>query len=113
MARPQAIKVLPSADKAGAATVAGEGARAAILLDEGSVRVRRIVLDEGGSIPPCRMEDDVVFVVLQGEVVVTVDGRDTRVSYPDAVFVPGGAATRSMFAGDPALVLAVLCHRQS
>ncbi len=85
------------------------GARAAVLLDQGQAKVRRIELDAGGAIPPCEMNEDVVFVVLRGSVMVTAGPEEELVAAPGAVYVPGGAVTRSLRALGPSLILAVLC----
>jgi len=90
-------------------TSAGPGARAAVLLDEGRAKLRRIELHAGGMIPPCQMSEDVVFVVLRGSVVVTCGPDEELVAAPGAVYIPGGAATRSLRALEPSLILAVLC----
>jgi len=87
----------------------GPGARTAVLLDEGQAKVRRIELDAGGVIPPCQMSEDVVFVMLRGSVAVTCGEDEELVAAPGAVYVPGGALTRSLRAIEPSLVLAVLC----
>lgn len=107
-----------------------------ILFDEAGWTVRRIALPQGGAIPPCRMQHDVVFTVLEGRVVFTAHdstdaGADERIAdagdaqryvgggqvaeiaAPGALFIAGGATTRSMKAVEPALVLAVLCRRAS
>ena len=85
------------------------GARAAVLLDEGQARVRRIELDAGSVIPPCQMSDDVVFVMLRGAVIVTSGADEELVAAPGAVYIPGGATTRSLRALEHSLILAVLC----
>ena len=85
------------------------GARATVLLDQGKAKVRRIELDAGGVVPPCRMSDDVVFVVLRGSVLVTAGSEEELVAAPGAVYIPGGATTRSLRALKPSLILAVLC----
>ena len=85
------------------------GARAAVLLNQGQVKVRRIELDAGGMIPPCQMSEDVVFVMLRGSVMVTSGADEELVAAPGAVYVPGGATTRSLRALEPSLILAVLC----
>ena len=85
------------------------GARAAVLLDEGQAKVRRIELDAGGVIPPCQMSDDVVFVMLQGSVLVKSGADEELVVAPGAVYIPGGATTRSLRALEHSLILAVLC----
>jgi len=97
-----------------------------VLLAEGGFKVRRVALPAGAVIPPCRMEHDVVFVVLAGRVLFTVgeepnggaaaesaaaaDVETAEVAAPGAVFVPGGATSRSMRALTQSLVLAVLCR---
>jgi quercetin dioxygenase-like cupin family protein len=91
------------------AAAAGPAARVAVLLDEGRVKLRRLELEAGGEIPPCRMSDDVVFVVLQGSVVLTCEGDEKVVSAPGAAYVPGGSATRALRALEPAVLLAVMC----
>ena len=96
----------------------GGVADVAMVLDEDSCTVRRIALAEGGRIPPCRMRHDVVFVVLRGRVIfTTADASDeiggaesAEVVAPGAVFVPRSAASRSMRAVEPSLVLALLCR---
>jgi quercetin dioxygenase-like cupin family protein len=85
------------------------GASACVLLDEGQAKLRRIELDAGGVVPPCQMSDDVVFVVLRGSVLFTSGADQELVAAPGAVYVPGGATTRSLRAHEPSLVLAVLC----
>jgi len=86
------------------------GVRAAVLLDQGQTKVRRIELDAGGAIPPCQMAEDVVFVVLRGLVTITSGADEELVAAPGAVYVPGGPTTRSLRAAEPSLVLAVLCR---
>ncbi|MDD8024930.1 MAG: hypothetical protein PHI34_00330 [Acidobacteriota bacterium] len=81
-----------------------------VLLDEGRVKIRRIDLAAGGSIPPCRMQEDVVFIVMSGRVTFTTDDSTSIVDAPGAVYIPGRGATRSMTAESPARVLAVLCR---
>ena len=83
-----------------------------VLLDEGSVKVRRIDLAAGGTIPPCRMQEDVVFIVMSGRVAFTTDDSTSNVEAPDAVFIPGRGATRSMAAETPSRVLAILCREK-
>ena len=81
-----------------------------VLLDEGRVKVRRIDLAAGAGIPPCKMQEDVVFIVLSGRVVFTSESLTEVVDAPGAVYIPGCGATRSMTAESAARVLAVLCR---
>jgi quercetin dioxygenase-like cupin family protein len=87
------------------------GAHAAVLLDQGQAKMRRIELDAGGTIPPCQMSEDVVFVMLRGSVMVTAGADEELVAAPGAVYIPGGATTRSLRALEPSLIVAVLCKR--
>lgn len=91
------------------AVAAGTAARVAVLLDESRVKLRHIELEADGEIPPCRMSEDVVFVVLKGSVVLTCEGDAKVVSAPGAAYVPGESATRALRAPEPAVLLAVMC----
>jgi quercetin dioxygenase-like cupin family protein len=86
---------------------------AAVLFEQGAVKVRRIELAAGAHIPPCRMTEDVVFVVVEGQVTFRTGDEESVVPAPNAVFIPGGATSRSMESDEPSLVLAVLCRRES
>ena len=94
----------------GGAPARTDGFAASVLLEHDQMKVRRIELAAGARIPPCQMQEDVVFVVLRGRVTFHADGEDTLVVPPGAVFTPGGATTRSMEAHEPSLVLGVLCR---
>ena len=94
----------------GPSTPGSTGPDVEVLLDEGRVKIRRIDLAAGAGIPPCKMREDVVFIVLSGRVVITSESSTEAVDAPGAVYIPGGDATRSMKAESPARVLAVLCR---
>ena len=87
------------------------GFDASVLIEHNQMKVRRIELAAGARIPPCQMREDVVFVVVSGRVTFRADGEDAVVIPTGAVFIPGGAITRSMEAHEASLVLAVLCRR--
>lgn len=89
-----------------------EGFESLVLFDHEHVKVRRIELAAGARIPSCRMQEDVVFVVVAGRVTFHAEGEEALVLPPGAVFIPGGAVTRSMEAHEASLVLAVLCRRE-
>ncbi|MCX6564060.1 MAG: hypothetical protein NTU60_10715 [Candidatus Aminicenantes bacterium] len=92
----------------------GDGRYAvSVLFEQGAVKVRRIELAAGAHILPCRMMEDVVFVVVEGRVAFMTENEKAVVSAPNAVFIPGGAMTRSMEADEPSIVLAVLCKREA
>ena len=83
-----------------------------VLFEQGTVKVRRIELAAGARIPPCRMQEDVVFVVIEGRVAFRAEDEEAVVNAPGAVFIQGGATTRSMEADEASLVLAVLCRHE-
>ncbi len=97
-------------DLQSSSTEVRSGFSAALLLEKENVAVRRIELARGASIPPCQMEEDVVFVVMAGAVTFRSEGQESLVTAPGAVFIPGGSTTRSMEAREPSLVLGVLCR---
>jgi quercetin dioxygenase-like cupin family protein len=88
-----------------------EGFGASVLLEHDQMKVRRIELAAGARIPPCRMQEDVVFIVVAGRVTFRAEEADALVVAPGALFIPGGATTRRMEAHEASLVLAVLCER--
>jgi quercetin dioxygenase-like cupin family protein len=86
---------------------------ASVLFEQGAVKVRRIELAAGARIPPCRMQEDVLFVVIGGRVTFRSEDEVAIVEAPGAVFIQGGATTRSMEADESSLVLAVLCRHEA
>ena len=82
-----------------------------VLLEHDQMKVRRIELAAGARIPPCQMQEDVVFIVVAGRVTFRAEEAEVLVTPPGAVFIPGGTTTRSMEAHETSLVLAVLCRR--
>lgn len=87
-----------------------DGFAASVLLEHDQMKVRRIELAAGARIPPCEMQEDVVFVVVTGRITFRTEGEQELVVPPGAVFIPGGATTRSMEAHEDSIVLAVLCR---
>lgn len=90
---------------------ADEAFVADVLFERDRVKVRRIELAAGARIPPCQMQEDVVFVVLGGKVTFHAEQEESLATAPAAVFIPGGAVTRSIEAHEASLLLAVLCRR--
>jgi quercetin dioxygenase-like cupin family protein len=86
---------------------------ASVLFEQGVMKVRRIELAAGARIPPCRMTEDAVFVVVEGRVTFRTEDEESVVHALNAVFIPGGSTTRSMEVDEPSLVLAVLCKREA
>lgn len=63
-------------------------------------------LEPGQRIPPCSMDQDVVFVVLEGEGEIIVDGERVSVRPSSWIFVPKESGTRSIEARTKMTILA-------
>ena len=64
-------------------------------------------LQAGNSIPPCKMENDVLFYFVAGEGTITVDNETIRIISGDCVVVPHQAESRSIYAITDLEILAV------
>jgi mannose-6-phosphate isomerase-like protein (cupin superfamily) len=64
-------------------------------------------LHAGNSIPPCKMDNDVLFYFLTGEGSITVDDETIRIISGDCVIVPHQAESRSINAITDLEILAV------
>jgi mannose-6-phosphate isomerase-like protein (cupin superfamily) len=64
-------------------------------------------LEAGNSIPPCKMENDVLFYILSGEGTITVDNETNKITSGDCVVVPHQADSRSIHAETELEILAV------
>ena len=64
-------------------------------------------LEAGNSIPPCKMDNDVLFYFLKGEGTITIDDDTERITAGDCVIVPHQADSRSIYAITDLEILAV------
>jgi mannose-6-phosphate isomerase-like protein (cupin superfamily) len=64
-------------------------------------------LKAGNSIPPCKMENDVLFYILSGEGTITVDNENNKIAPGDCVVVPHQADSRSIHAETDLEILTV------
>jgi mannose-6-phosphate isomerase-like protein (cupin superfamily) len=64
-------------------------------------------LRAGNDIPPCKMDNDVLFYFLSGEGTITVDNETNRITSGDCVVVPHQAESRSIHAETDLEILAV------
>ena len=65
-----------------------------VLFQSGTFKVRLIQLEAGGEIPPCAMAMNVIFCVLQGKGLITVDEQVSQVKPHSLIITP--PATISM-----------------
>ena len=68
-------------------------------------QVMRLKADN--TIPPCKMENDVLFYFLKGEGTITVDSETLDINPGDCVVVPHQAESRSISAKTDLEILAV------
>ncbi len=91
----------------------GKALSTSVLMEHDQMKIRRIELAKGAQIPECQMQEDLVFVLLSGRVTFRSEEDEKLLAAPGAVFIQGGATTRSMEAHEESLILAVLCHSKS
>ena len=76
-----------------------------VLFQSGTFKVRLIQLAAGGEIPPCVMAVNVIFCVLQGEGVITVNDKTNEVKPHSLIITP--PATISMKSDEGMRVLGI------
>jgi len=64
-------------------------------------------LEAGMFIPPCKMDNDVLFYFLKGEGTITVDNETFDIGQGECVIVPHQAESRSIHAVTDLEILAV------
>jgi quercetin dioxygenase-like cupin family protein len=65
-----------------------------VLFQSNIFKVRLIQLDAGGEIPPCKMATNVIFCVLQGKGLITINEQSNQVKPHSLIVAP--PATISM-----------------
>jgi len=76
-----------------------------VLSQSGTFKVRLIQLEAGGEIPPCRMATDVIFCILQGKGIITVNDQSNQVK-PHSLIITN-PATISMRSKDGMKLLGI------
>ena len=84
-----------------------EGPAKSIFYDEGNLKAQLMCLKAGQLIPPCKMGNDVLFYVIQGEGEIIVDNKKENLSAGISVVVPKEAESRSITAKADLIILAV------
>lgn len=72
-----------------------------------NIKAQVMRLETGTSIPPCKMDNDVLFYVLRGEGTITVDDETLFLGTGDCIVVPHQAESRSIHAVTELEILAV------
>ncbi|MFB0566655.1 MAG: hypothetical protein ACETWK_13390 [Candidatus Aminicenantaceae bacterium] len=78
-----------------------------VFFESKKIKAQVMGLDPGQQIPPCRMEHDVIFVVMEGEGKIIVDGKEEAIKRSSWVLVPKEKESRSLKAKTRMTVLAI------
>lgn len=76
-----------------------------VLFQSETFKVRLIQLDTGGEIPPCKMVKNVIFCVLQGKGLITVNDQSNQVK-PHSLIITS-PATISMKSDEGMMLLGI------
>ena len=76
-----------------------------VLFQSGAFKVRLIQLEAGGEIPPCTMAMNVIFCVLRGKGIITVNDKTNQVKPHSLIITP--PATISMKSDEGMRVLGI------
>ena len=76
-----------------------------VLFQDETFKVRLIRLEAGGEIPPCAMAMNVIFCVLQGKGIITVNEKSNQVKPHSLIITP--PATISMKSDEGMRVLGI------
>jgi mannose-6-phosphate isomerase-like protein (cupin superfamily) len=71
------------------------------------LKAQVMYLEAGNRIPPCKMDNDVLFYFLSGEGTITIDNETEKIVIGDCVVVPHQAESRSIYAESDLKILAV------
>jgi len=78
-----------------------------IFYDKGNIKAQIMCLKSGQLIPPCKMQSDVLFYVIEGEGEIIIDSEKETLKAGICVVVPRSAESRSISAKSDLVILAV------
>ena len=78
-----------------------------VFYDVENLKAQIVCLKSGQVIPPCKMNNDVLFYIIEGEGEIIVDSEKESLFPGAAVVVPRKAESRSISAKTDMIVLAV------
>jgi len=88
-------------------TFSGESHTKNVFFESDKLKAQVVGLEAGQAIPPCRMDHDVIFVIMEGNGKIIVDGEEEAIKKSSFVFVPKEKETRSLKASTKMAVLAI------
>ncbi len=84
-----------------------EGPVKEIFYDKGNLKAQIVCLKAGQIIPPCKMSNDVLFYIVEGEGEIIVDDKKEKLKSGVSVVVPKEAESRSIIAKTNMVILGV------
>jgi quercetin dioxygenase-like cupin family protein len=78
-----------------------------VFYDSDRIKAQVMGFESGQRIPPCKMDRDVVFLILSGSGKIIVDGEEEKIKKHSWVFVPKEIEFRSLQADTRMSVLAI------
>lgn len=84
-----------------------EGPVKEIFYDRGNLKAQVVCLKAGQMIPPCKMTNDVLFYIIEGEGEITVDDKKETLYPCVSVAVPKEAKSRSILVKTKMVILAM------
>ena len=81
-----------------------------IFYDHENIKAQIVCLKAGQQIPPCQMNHDVLFFIIQGEGEITVDNKKEKIKPMISIIVPKKANSRSILAKTDMVILAIQCQ---
>lgn len=88
-------------------TYSSTGPTKSVFFEAGHLKAQVMGFEPGQVIPPCRMDHDVFFYVMEGEGRAVIDGEMTPLAATSWLFVPKEKGTRSLEAATRMAILAV------
>lgn len=78
-----------------------------VFFESDKLKAQVVGLEAGQQIPPCRMDFDVIFFVMEGKGKIIIDEREETLKKTSWVFVPKENESRSLKAETRMAVLAI------
>lgn len=78
-----------------------------VFFEKEKMKAQVVTLDSGQRIPPCRMDRDVIFLIMEGKGKIIADGEEKELEKFSWVFVPKEKDSRSLLALTRMSVLAM------
>ncbi|MBU2567873.1 MAG: hypothetical protein ABIJ16_05875 [Bacteroidota bacterium] len=89
-----------------------DGPSKEIFYNKGDLKAQILCMKAGQTIPPCKMNNDVLFYTVEGEGEITVDDRKEVLLPGVSVIIPKEAESRSMYARTDMVILGVQAVRR-